>query len=264
MGRVTVMGGPLGSAVYPPGGVGDRLRGMKVHYLPSRVVYPDLSKVRFMFGIHFDNDPPLGPVIEWVSRQVLSPPYVLSGGPATHAFMCLDYAGVRWRLDGKPPVSAWSPWWSYADESQVALWEVIPEAVGEDAFRRGLDKAAMSHGVLYDVPLLVAQLLALAPNGIQLPPGLVDLAKHVPLPKSLRLPPLPGMGLPGVELDLPDPPHADICTTLDMDVGWAMGAPLAGYVDGMPDRFPERFGRVMETAVRGGLLRRRMDVNKVA
>lgn len=106
----------------------------------------------------FDRDSPLAVAIDHVSRlRFPGDRWVLSSGPATHAFViCVDGINRPWRLDGTWPKAAKSIWRGTGKDPCV-VWEIGGE---QHDIRNAISLAYRMRGTPYDLGELVLQAFA--------------------------------------------------------------------------------------------------------
>lgn len=163
-----------------------------------------------------------GMAIRTATEAFCKPPWVMGAAhPATHAFLMWDHPdGVVYRLDGKPPRSELSVYpngWSFT--WPTAVWRLVNaemDSSGLTAADRSamLARTAALVGIDYSFLEVVVQ-------SMLLPPGFKTL----------------------------DPlKNCALCTRVVLEMMEGGSDRVRGVAKSMPDLFPERLGRILQTA----------------
>lgn len=169
--------------------------------------------MKFYVGVHSSPDGPAGLAIRAATELYCKPPWILGpANPATHAFLLWEHADwVVYRLDGQPGGAALSVYpagWQFT--IPTALWRLT----GDVDQKSMLDKVVHLVGQEYGYFEVLAQ-------GLPLPIGLkaIDFVKQ-----------------------------SSLCTRVVQLAMEAAGGAAAHAATSLPDLFPERFGRMCQSA----------------
>lgn len=169
--------------------------------------------MRFYVGVHSSPDGPAGLAIRTATELYCKPPWLLGpANPATHAFLMWEHADwVVYRLDGQPGGAAlmvYPSGWKFT--VPTAVWRLTDD----------IDRTGMLNSIVNLVGQEYGYFEVMA-QGLPLPIGLksIDFVKH-----------------------------SSLCTRIVQLAMESAGGAVAHAAKSLPDLFPERFGRMCQTA----------------